>query len=177
MRTLMMALSEGWSDGSIAFSFFAYFCSAIMPLCWHLCSTLTSLSLLCASPSSAKLLPVSEGVTTTKEVRGCWSTSGRMWGEVYPSRRHRITTTLLVAQTEFLNNTCLWPVLPPISHRKPEGPFSFFCALQRLNTNYRVSLSLRSVLPAQREGASQAVVDANVDHISGEEEDRDVATK
>lgn len=46
-----------------------------------------------------------------------------------------------------------------------------FPAQHSLNTNYRVSLSLLSVLSARTEGASQAVVDANVDHITGGEEE------
>jgi len=56
------------------------------------------------------------------------------------------------------------------THCSPEGSFFHFPAQRRLNTHYRVSLSLLSVLSAQTAGASQALVDANMDHITGEEE-------
>lgn len=45
-----------------------------------------------------------------------------------------------------------------------------FPAQQRLNSHYGVSLSLLSVLSARTAGAARAVVDANADHIAGEEE-------
>lgn len=59
----------------------------------------------------------------------------------------------------------------PLHARALQGFFFLFPAQHSLNTNYRVSLSLLSVLSARTEGASLAVVDANVDHITGGEEE------
>lgn len=100
---------------------------------------------------------------------------GEVWHKYHPLTKHRITThphktAFLVTETDFDRSTCMWPVLIPILHCSAKGLFFLFTAQQRLNTHYRVSLSLLSVLSAQTAGAAQAVVDANVDHIAGEEE-------
>lgn len=63
--------------------------------------------------------------------------------------------------------TCVDTHLTPLHDR---ASFFLFPAQQRLNTHYGASLSLLSVLSARTAGAAQAVADANVDHIAGEEE-------
>lgn len=106
------------------------FHSSVQPLCLNLCSNSTSPSLFNFQPSNVKLVAVSEVVTTSVWVVRGWhqwqNVKGKVLHYYYQSGRHQLSTTVLVTDTGFPNNTRFWPGLLLISHSGPEGLFLFF---------------------------------------------------
>ena len=114
-----------------------HFCSTITLLCLNLCSFAISLSLLRAPPQNVKPLPVSEGVTTIKELGGCCAAGG-VNGRWSMYKYHHLTkppittrphkAAFLVTETDFDINACMWPVLiPTVTLQHERAGLSFSC--------------------------------------------------
>lgn len=75
---LSRSLSSRDQPASFIFAQLIHLCSTITLLCLHLCSTPAGFSLLRAPVASIRPVPVSQGVTTTKELGCC---CGVWWPE------------------------------------------------------------------------------------------------